>query len=137
MLAEEKEQVLQVDISRDLEIIADSHFLRQVLMNLIDNAIKYSPPKSQIRILATKDSKNTSIIVKDNGPGIASEHHAKIFDRFYRIDRGRSRAVGGAGLGLAISHWIISMHKGQIKLNSELGLGAEFIIQLQNETKEG
>lgn len=129
VLAEEKNQTILADIPTDLKIKADVGFLRQAIINLVDNAIKYSPANSKIIIQAKKVDDAILLSIKDNGPGIALEHQSKIFDRFYRIDLGRTRNVGGTGLGLSICQWIINAHKGSVTLVSSLNQGTEFIIR--------
>jgi heavy metal sensor kinase len=128
VLAEEKQQSISVDIPETLKIQADSHFLRQAVMNLIDNAIKYSPEGSRIKIQAKESNGEVSVTIHDNGPGIAQEHQSRIFDRFYRVDTGRARTDGGAGLGLSICKWIIASHRGRIQLTSKSGSGTEFTL---------
>ncbi len=137
-LAEEKNQTINVQVTA-LPITADRVLLRQALLNLLDNAIKYSPTKSTIEIgLQTDNTGFVQILVKDQGPGIAPEHLEKIFDRFYRVDKGRSRAMGGSGLGLAIARWAISVQGGHITVQSTLHQGSVFIINLpQNKHKGG
>jgi heavy metal sensor kinase len=128
VLAEEKNQSLKVSVPKDLKIKADPSFLRQAIMNLVDNAIKYSAKGTEIVIQAAKSNGEIVLSIKDHGPGIAPEHQAKVFDRFYRIDTGRTRADGGTGLGLSICQWIVSAHKGSIRLDSEAVQGSEFIL---------
>jgi heavy metal sensor kinase len=128
VLAEEKNQTIRSELTNDLMIPADPHFLRQAIINFIDNAIKYSPHGTEIVIHGSKSNGEIMLSFKDNGPGIAPEHQKRIFDRFYRIDTGRARTEGGAGLGLAICHWIISSHNGRIEVKSEIGFGTEFVL---------
>lgn len=101
--------------------------IEQVLINLVHNAIKYVPPGGQIEIRWTRQQNGVSLHVKDNGPGIASVHHDRLFERFYRVDPGRSREQGGTGLGLSIVKHVVQRHEGQVRLKSELGKGSEFI----------
>jgi len=105
-------------------------FLEQMFTNLIDNAIKYNKPGGEINITSLLN--RTSVVVKiaDTGIGVPKEHQNRVFERFYRVDKDRSREVGGTGLGLSIVKHIVLVHKGSIKLNSELGTGSEFIIEL-------
>jgi len=110
------------------EFRADAHKIEQVLFNLIGNAIKYISEQGTIEI--TWDQPNESelrLVVADNGPGIAEEHLARLFERFYRVDKGRSRDVGGTGLGLSIVKHIMQSHNGTVSVKSETGKGAQFI----------
>ena len=130
VLAEEKGQILKVQADKSITASVDPHFFRQAIMNLIDNAIKYSHDGATIIVQAKAANGKVLFSIKDNGPGIADEHQEKIFERFYRIDTARSRATGGAGLGLSICSWIIQKHKGSIQLESNLGQGSEFLISI-------
>lgn len=105
----------------------DPKKIEQVLQNLISNAIKYIPEGKQIDVSWVEGSHEVILKVSDNGLGIPSEHLERLFERFYRIEKSRSRDVGGTGLGLAIVKHIVQNHGGQIEVNSELGKGAEFI----------
>lgn len=131
ILAEEKEQKIEIKISDECDGYVDPHFFRQVLMNLLDNAIKYGPIGDTIVVELTKNSKGFKIGVKDHGEGIPKEHQDKIFDRFYRIKESRSREsnVSGAGLGLSICLWIISAHDGKLELVSD-NSGTKFVISI-------
>jgi signal transduction histidine kinase len=95
----------------------------------VDNAIKYSPPGTPIDIHVDADGAHATVTVIDRGPGIAAEHRERIFDRFYRIDEGRSRGTGGMGLGLAIAKWAVEANGGRIALESA-GRGSVFRIVL-------
>ena len=97
-------------------VYADRVLLRQAIVNLIDNAVKYSPLGGVISVRVGQESNQAFVEVEDSGPGIAPEHRAHIFERFYRVDRGRSRDSGGAGLGLAIVKWAVEAHGGQVSL---------------------
>ena len=113
------------------ELKANHRLLDQVLSNLLGNAIKYMSEGGHIEIVwdrTTDESSQTWIRlrVKDNGPGIAEEHQARLFERFYRIDKGRSRDVGGTGLGLAIVKHVVLAHGGEISVKSRVGQGAQF-----------
>lgn len=130
VLAEEKEQTLSVQGESGIIVNADKTLLRQALLNLLDNAIKYTPPKGTIVVTVSQTSQRHSCIeVKDSGPGISQDHHGKVFDRFYRIDRDRSRETGGAGLGLAIVQWVMSIHHGTVTLQSSSS-GSMFTLEL-------
>jgi heavy metal sensor kinase len=127
VLAEEKDQELSIEGTDPVEVLADPVILRQVLINLLDNAIKYSPTGETIWIRVRGiDDRIVAIEVEDRGPGIALEHQDKVFDRFYRVDEARSREAGGAGLGLAIAKWGAEIHGGRLELHSPAGAGCLF-----------
>ena len=127
VLAEEKRQLIEVQAEK-LLVRADRELLRLALLNLVDNAIRYSPTGSSIRLRVRRTENHAVVEVIDQGPGIAPEHQQKIFERFYRIDKARSRASGGAGLGLSITRWAIERQGGRIELESESGQGSLFRI---------
>ena len=99
-------------------------------MNLIDNAVKYCPPKSTITVSGERFPDYTLIKITDNGPGIPEKDIPGVFERFYTVNKARSRELGGTGLGLAIVKHIILAHKGEINLNSPADKGTEFIIRI-------
>ncbi len=111
-------------------VSADRTILRQALVNLIDNAVKYSPLKGDIRIRVTDGEQHAYVEVRDSGPGIPPEHRDRIFERFYRIDKARTRAEGGTGLGLSIAQWAVTAHRGSIEVQSSTGEGSIFRIRL-------
>jgi two-component system phosphate regulon sensor histidine kinase PhoR len=131
--AEEKEIVVKVDCEEGLEARINAVLLEQAILNLVDNAIKYSEPKSEVRIEAHKANGTMTIAVRDSGCGVAREHQSRIFERFYVVDKSRSRKLGGTGLGLAIVKHIAEVHGGKVKLESSLGLGSIFIVQLPTD----
>jgi two-component system phosphate regulon sensor histidine kinase PhoR len=127
--------VKQITIHNNLtsslpEVKADRAKLHQVFTNLLDNAIKYTQPTGQITISAVARDKEVNVIVADNGPGIAAEHLPHVFERFYRVDKARSREVGGTGLGLSIVKHIVQAHGGRVWAESELGKGSRFCFTL-------
>jgi heavy metal sensor kinase len=131
VLAEEKGQKVSVAGDDTIQVQGDGTILRQVLTNLLDNAIKYSHSGSRISVRVSRAPGDTvAIEVEDNGPGIPMEHRDKIFDRFYRIDEGRSRDMGGAGLGLAIAKWGAEAHEGRLELLCPAGGGCIFRLIL-------
>ena len=130
VLAEEKGQRLTVEAEGSVEVHGDWLVLRQALVNVLDNAIKYSPDRAPIRVGVGHDGDWGWIAVTDEGPGIAREDHDRIFERFYRVDKGRSRQQGGAGLGLSLAKWAVESHHGRIELESEVGRGSTFRIVL-------
>lgn len=128
VLAEEKEQVIKLEAAGEVVAEIDRGTLRQALVNLVDNAVKYSPVGGQIRLQVWAQGDQAFIEVRDEGPGIAAEHQPRVFDRFYRIDSSRSREIGGTGLGLAIARWAVEVNGGRIRLTSELGRGSTFTV---------
>ena len=111
-------------------VYADKFRIRQVLVNLITNAIKYGKDTGKISIDFLDKDNNVSVFVSDNGIGIEEVHLPRLFERFYRVDKGRSRAQGGSGLGLAIVKHIIEAHHQQIKVSSKVGEGTTFTFGL-------
>jgi signal transduction histidine kinase len=132
LVAEEKHQSLTVDCPEHLLAVFDPALLRLALMNLAQNAMRYSPPGKPIRIAASMDGEEVAVEVTDEGPGIAPEHQTKIFERFYRVDKARSRADGGVGLGLAIVKWAVERMGGSIALQSQPGRGSTFRLRLRS-----
>lgn len=130
VLAEEKEQSIRLSGSRTIEVNADRTMLRQALVNLIDNAVKFSPEKGIIAIRVREDGPDAIVEVQDSGPGIAEEHRARIFERFYRVDKARARQEGGTGLGLSIVEWAVAAHRGSIDVDCEHPPGSIFRIRL-------
>jgi heavy metal sensor kinase len=131
VLAEEKDQTIEITGDANIFVSADRLLLRQAIANLLDNAIKYSPTNSRITIQVLLGTKNTARLdISDEGPGIPVEHRSHIFDRFYRIDQARSRELGGVGLGLSITRWVVEAHGGEISLSSQEGQGATFRVSL-------
>ena len=109
----------------------DSLRISQVLTNLIENAINYGNVDGKVSILFEEDKKNWKVSIKDNGPGIATEHLGRIFERFYRVEKSRSKGMGGTGLGLAIVKHILAGHKSKILVNSKLDKGTTFSFNLE------
>jgi PAS domain S-box-containing protein len=110
--------------------VCDVQKLYQVFLNLLDNAIKYSDPGARVDIEIEEDAASLTVRVKDTGLGIPKEDLNQLFERFYRVDKDRSRASGGSGLGLAISKQIVEMHGGSISVESEVGVGSVFEVNL-------
>jgi len=129
VLAEEKHQTITVTTLGDARVTVDRTSARQALTNLLDNAIKYSPSGSGISLRIGVSAANEAFVeVVDRGIGIPAQDSSRIFDRFYRVDKGRSRGVGGAGLGLSIAQWAVEMNGGRIEVESTPHQGSTFRI---------
>lgn len=118
---------IEADVSK---LKGDTDQFKQMLINLIDNALKYTPEGGAIEVAAYNLENNVVIRIKDNGIGIPKEHIPRLFERFYRVDKARSRNVGGTGLGLAIVKHIVLQFEGKIEVQSEVGKGTEFILSI-------
>lgn len=112
------------------EVYGNESWLKQMIVNLVDNAIKYTDLGGRVKLSILSEGDNITISVKDNGVGISKEHQDRLFERFYRVDKARSRNVGGTGLGLAIVKHVIISFDGSIKVNSTVGEGSEFIVNI-------
>jgi len=132
VLAEEKQQALKVRVDGPSSCIGDRMVLRQALVNLVDNAIKYTPAGGRITVRVSRSASGTAMLdVTDTGPGIPAEQQQRVFDRFYRVDRSRSRENGGGtGLGLSIARWAVEVNGGQLTLEKSDEPGATFRITL-------
>jgi two-component system phosphate regulon sensor histidine kinase PhoR len=126
---------LETSEAPDVAVMADADGMNQVFGNLIENAIKYGREGKRVRVGARLVENEVEFTVRDFGPGIASEHLSRIFERFYRVDKARSRESGGTGLGLAIVKHIVLAHGGRIWAESELGAGATFHFTLPVATQ--
>lgn len=128
--AEKKAIELKIEIEKDLpRIMGIEEQLNQVAINLIDNAIKYTPKGGQVEVTLNSDSQWVILIVRDNGIGIPKEDLERIFERFYRVDKARTRQMGGTGLGLSIVRHIVKAHAGQIDVVSKVGVGTTFTVK--------
>jgi heavy metal sensor kinase len=131
ILAEDKHQLIRTTGSVEVAVRADRGILRQAILNLVDNAIKYSPPESEILIeVKSEPEEIAEVSITDQGPGIPEDEQARIFDRFYRIDQGRSRERGGTGLGLSIAKWAVEVHSGTIGVRQAERGGSCFYVRL-------
>lgn len=128
--ADKKDILLEFNINSNVTLIGNKDRFKQMMINLIDNGIKYSDFKGKVKIISSKESNNCVIKIIDRGMGISEEHISRLFERFYRVDKARSRANGGTGLGLAIVKHIIITFEGKIDVKSEVGKGSEFKITL-------
>ena len=129
--AKQKNQVLEFSSDLDIpEIMGDRDRIEQVIVNILSNAIKYTPEKGRIEVNLKLVEDSILVKVADNGIGIPKDDLPRLFERFYRVDKARSRMLGGTGLGLSIAKQIVEAHKGQIKIQSEYGYGTEVFISL-------
>jgi len=129
-IADQKEQKIQLTLSDPCDIYADKSKLNQVIYNLMENAVKYTQQGGQVKVTLQRQGREARLTVTDNGPGIPKENLPHIFDRFYRVDKARSREKGGTGLGLSIVHQLVLLHGGAIRVESEEGKGTSFIVEL-------
>lgn len=113
-----------------VRVMGDADRLKQLLLNLVTNALKYTPEGGQVTISVTQEGGYAFLRVSDTGIGIPADDLPHIFDRFYRVDKARARKLGGAGLGLSIAKWIAEAHRGRIWAESEIGKGSTFTVQL-------
>lgn len=123
--------ILDTEISQPYFVYADQQRIQQVMTNLVGNAIKYGFEKGFVKVNLSKLESQIKITVEDNGPGIPAEHLDRIFERFYRVEKSRSKSKGGSGLGLAIVKHILEAHESQIKVNSKVNKGSKFIFSLK------
>lgn len=129
-LAEQKQISISLIQMDDALIWGDSGQIRQLLLNLVENAIKYTPERGTVELSLIREQETAVIKVKDSGIGIPKEDQQKIFDRFYRVDKARTRERGGTGLGLSMVKWGVELHRGTISVESEIHQGSTFIITL-------
>ena len=125
-LAVEQDIALYKQIETNITVFGDEARLMQVIMNLLDNALTYTSKGGNVTLQLEKTSTHALLRVQDTGSGIPEEHLPHIFERFYRVDSARSRSAGGAGLGLSITKWIVTMHQGTITVESQPGKGSQF-----------
>ena len=141
MVREVSEQWQELMATRDLTftcretgeaiaVLGDRTALQRLLTVLLDNAAKYTPAPGTVELLLETTNSSAVIRVRDSGIGIAVEDQPKIFERFYRVDKARSRASRGAGIGLAIAQWIVQQHRGSITVQSSPGKGSMFVVEL-------
>ena len=128
--AEEKKIRIDLDCEKDTTAIFDPTLIEQAVVNLLDNALKYSEPQGKVLVKSHQQNSEIIISVQDHGIGIAQKHLSRLFERFYRVDKARSRNLGGTGLGLAIVKHIAQAHGGHVTVESKLGEGSRFSIYL-------
>jgi heavy metal sensor kinase len=135
-LARRKHITLEIEAMEETPILGDALWLGQLISNLLQNAINYTPEGGQVFLAVVQETQETvALRVRDTGPGIPAEHLPHIFDRFYRVDSGRSRDQGGSGLGLNIARWIAESHGGAISVASALNEGTTFVVRLPASQK--
>ena len=122
---------LTAQIRPQVGVLGDQTRLMQLLMNLVDNALRYTPPGGRVTVEAMAQAGWAELCVADTGVGIAAEHVPHLFERFYRADQSRARSDGGSGLGLAIAQWIAHAHDGHIGVESEFGRGSRFTVRIR------
>jgi two-component system phosphate regulon sensor histidine kinase PhoR len=121
---------------RECWVYGDKQRLSQVLINLIDNAIKYGRDNGKVLVELNTENKKVEVVIEDNGPGIPQEQLPRIFERFYKVDKSRTREVGGTGLGLAIVKHILNAHDSTINVTSKMDKGTRFTFHLAKPPKE-
>lgn len=134
--ASSKAMDLQSRISDEVWVKGDHQQLGLMIRNLLDNAIRYTPERGTVTLSVSRDERDALISVSDNGMGIPLKSQARVFERFYRVDKDRSRDRGGTGLGLSIVKHVVELHGGHVSLDSELGEGSTFTVRLPSGTPE-
>ncbi|MFJ7184446.1 two-component system histidine kinase PnpS [Lysinibacillus xylanilyticus] len=127
---DEKNMSFHVDIERDVQVMGDANRIIQIVTNLITNAITYSPENTIVTIRLKENETYGILEIEDQGIGIEKHEIARVFERFYRVDRARSRNSGGTGLGLAIVKHLVEAHHGRIQVESEVGVGTKMIVMI-------
>jgi len=136
--AQRKKQSLHVETARHIpRLVGNPDYVERAVSNLIDNAIKYTPEGGEIRVSVGMDEQQVWVDVADNGLGIPPEDLARVFERFYRVDRSRSREMGGTGLGLSIVKHVAQSHGGSIDVSSTPGKGSRFRLRLPIPVENG
>ncbi|MEG0638563.1 MAG: HAMP domain-containing sensor histidine kinase [Clostridia bacterium] len=130
LVATKRKQDMKLQLNDRCDMYADCAKLTQVVYNLMENALKYTQDGGQIRVRLIRSGRDAILTIADNGPGIPKEDQSHIFDRFYRVDKARSRDTGGTGLGLSIVHQMVLMHGGTVSVDSEEGHGTTFTVEL-------
>jgi signal transduction histidine kinase len=129
----------QIEVATEVSVASvetDRDRLRGVLENLVENALKYTPEGGRVTVSARPEGDTAVFSVEDDGPGIAAEHLPRIFERFYRVDKARSRELGGTGLGLSIVKHLVESLGGAVSVSSEPGRGSRFVVRLPVSRRE-
>ncbi|MDQ0721531.1 signal transduction histidine kinase [Paenibacillus sp. W4I10] len=130
-MAEKKQIRLEMHVPEELYIEADEDKMKQIFINLLSNGINYTPDGGRVKLQVTMDNDDEVVFaVSDTGIGIPKKDLPRIFERFYRVDKGRSRNSGGTGLGLSIVKHLVELHHGKLAVESELGMGTTFRVIL-------
>jgi two-component system phosphate regulon sensor histidine kinase PhoR len=132
--AEKQSIQIHFECEQDATALFDPTLIEQAVVNLLDNAIKFSEPESAIQVKSHQQDDQIIISVQDQGIGIAQKHLSRLFERFYRVDKARSRRMGGTGLGLSIVKHIAQAHGGHVSVQSKLGEGSRFSIYLPQKS---
>jgi heavy metal sensor kinase len=135
-MAEAKGVLLRLEANGPTRVVGDEARLRQVCINVIDNAVKYTPEGGTVSVQVVLRGEEAVVAVEDTGIGISPEHLGRVFDRFYRVDRARTRAAGGTGLGLSIARSIVHAHGGKIEIASTVGKGTTCTVVLPPAGRE-
>ncbi len=135
--AEARQIEIHVRLPVPLTVRGDEHGLEQVLLNLLDNAVKYTPQGGQVTLSGRAHPDRVELWVRDTGVGIEARHLPRIFERFYRVDKGRSREMGGTGLGLSIVKHLVNAMGGEVRVESTPGQGSTFFVDLQGPSEPG
>ncbi len=134
--ADDKSIELHVEVEPNIQVAGDEQQLGLLVRNLLENAVRYTPEAGSIGLRVHRDGDSALVVVDDNGIGIPSDAQDRVFERFYRVDRARSRQRGGTGLGLAIVKHVAELHGGEVNLSSELGRGSTFSVRLPSLVQE-
>jgi signal transduction histidine kinase len=129
-MAAQNAQVITLSLSDSCDMYADKAKLQQVVYNLMENAVKYTPANGWIKVGLQRVGRDAVLTVSDSGPGIPRDSLPHVFERFYRVDKARGRESGGTGLGLSIVQQYVNLHGGNVKVASEEGQGAVFTVEL-------
>ena len=135
-LAKQCDVIIEMNC-RPIVMTANTQQLKELFTNLINNAIKYNKPGGKVSVTVTTEADEIIIIVEDTGVGIPEESKQRVFERFYRVDKGRSKKMGGTGLGLSIVKHVVNYYNGTIRLESTLNVGSKFTVRLPKDINHG